>query len=102
MKVLITGGAGMVGSHAAEYWAARGHQVTVLDNLMRSMLFHSQRESVEYNWRYLSPRDRLRLVKGDIRNPDDIRRALGDGVDVAFLEGVGRLVQWVQEHPDLF
>ena len=99
MKVLITGGAGMVGSHAAEYWAARGHQVTVLDNLMRSMLFHSQRESVEYNWRYLSPRDRLRLVKGDIRNPDDIRRALGDGVDVVLHAAGQPGVGFSIEHP---
>ena len=36
MKILVTGGAGMVGSHAAEYWAAQGHDVVVLDNLMRS------------------------------------------------------------------
>ena len=63
MNILVTGGAGMVGSHAAEYWAAKGHQVTVLDNLMRSTLFGSHRESVEYNWRYLSQRPNIRLVK---------------------------------------
>jgi len=82
MRVLVTGGAGMVGSHAAEHWAGRGHEVTVLDNLMRSTLFSSQRESVEYNWRYLSAQQGIRLIKGDIRNAEDVRAAIGDGVDV--------------------
>ncbi len=31
MKVLITGGAGFVGSHLAEAWLARGEEVTILD-----------------------------------------------------------------------
>lgn len=82
MRILVTGGAGMVGSHAAEAWASQGHQVTVLDNLMRSTLFGSRRESVEYNWGYLRQRDGIRLVKGDVRNAADVSTALGDGVDV--------------------
>ena len=32
MRILITGGAGMIGSHAAEYYATRGNEVVVLDN----------------------------------------------------------------------
>lgn len=82
MNILVTGGAGMVGSHAAEYWAAQGHQVTVLDNLMRSKLFGSDRESVEYNWRYLGGIPGVRLVKGDVRNPAEVAQALGQGIDV--------------------
>lgn len=34
-RVLITGGAGFIGSHAAEYLVNNGHQVTVVDNLLR-------------------------------------------------------------------
>ena len=34
MKVVITGGAGFVGSHIAEFLLAQGHQVTCLDNLI--------------------------------------------------------------------
>ena len=34
MKVAITGGAGFVGSHLAEFLLAQGHQVTCLDNLI--------------------------------------------------------------------
>ncbi len=33
MRVLVTGGAGYVGSHAARYLAAQGHEILVYDNL---------------------------------------------------------------------
>ena len=33
MKVLVTGGAGFIGSHLADALVARGHRVSVLDNL---------------------------------------------------------------------
>ena len=33
MKILVTGGAGFIGSHIAEYLVQRGDDVTVLDNL---------------------------------------------------------------------
>ena len=101
MKILVTGGAGMVGSHAAEQWAARGHDVTVLDNLMRSQLFGSQKESVEFNWRYLETLPRIRRIKGDVRNAEEVRQALGDGVDVvlhaAAQPGVGFSIQHPEE-----
>lgn len=35
MRILITGGAGFIGSHLAEHTAAKGHHVRVLDNLIR-------------------------------------------------------------------
>ena len=82
MRILVTGGAGMVGSHAAERWAAAGHEVVVLDNLMRSTLFKSARESVEYNWRHLETLKRVRLVKGDVRNAKDVEQVLEPSMDV--------------------
>ena len=100
MKILVTGGAGMVGSHAAEWWAARGHRVTVLDNLMRSRLFGWSKESVEYNWRYLGDRPNVRLVKGDVRRLEDIRNALGDGVDVVLHAAGQPGVGFSVEHPE--
>ena len=33
MKILVTGGAGFIGSHIVEYLVQRGDNVTILDNL---------------------------------------------------------------------
>jgi CDP-paratose 2-epimerase len=82
MKVLVTGGAGMVGSHAAEYYAQKGYKVVALDNLMRSQIFGSDKQSVEYNWRYLTKYKNITRIKGDVRNERDVKKALGTGVDL--------------------
>ena len=37
-RFVITGGAGFIGSHAAEHFAARGHEVVIVDNLSRGAL----------------------------------------------------------------
>ena len=63
MRVLITGGAGLVGSHAAEYYAGRQEEVIVLDNLMRSKLFEYDKKSVEYNWNYLKKYKNINFKK---------------------------------------
>lgn len=68
MKILITGGAGMIGSHCAEYFASQGHQVIVYDSLIRSQIFKSNQPSVEYNWSYLKKLNRIQLIKKDIRD----------------------------------
>ena len=56
MKVLITGGAGFIGSHLAEYLLAAGNSVRVLDNLSTG-----KREN-------LPAHPRLEFVQGDIRD----------------------------------
>ncbi len=82
MKILVTGGAGMVGSHTAEYYARKGNEVIVLDNLMRSQLFSSKKESVEYNWHYLTKYTNIKRIKGDVRSEEDVSGAIGKGVDL--------------------
>jgi CDP-paratose 2-epimerase len=81
MKILVTGGAGLVGSHAAEYYAKRGHKVTILDNLLRSSLFDYNKKSVEYNWNYLGKYKNIKRVRGDVRSKKDVLDAIGIGVD---------------------
>lgn len=81
MRILITGGAGLIGSHAAEYYADKGDEVIVLDNLMRSQLFGYDKESVEYNWHFLKRFENVELIKGDVRNEEDVNKAIGNGVD---------------------
>jgi UDP-glucose 4-epimerase len=55
VAVLVTGGAGFIGSHVAEALVARGEEVVVLDNLSSG-----RREKVPVG---------ARLVEGDIRDP---------------------------------
>lgn len=89
MKILITGAAGMIGSHAAEYYAKQGCDVIAYDNLMRSKLFGSKKESVEYNWTYLERYPNIKRVVADVRDIEAVKKALGSGVD-AVLHAAGQ------------
>jgi len=84
MRVLVTGGAGLVGSHCAEFFATDNpkNNVIVLDNLMRSKIFGYDKESVEFNWNYLKKFKNIERIKGDVRNDLDVAKAIGKGVDV--------------------
>lgn len=84
MKILITGGAGLVGSHCAEFFATqdRKNKVIVLDNLMRSKIFGYEKASVEFNWNYLKEFKNITRIKGDVRSDKDVAEAIGKGVDV--------------------
>ncbi|HLD82964.1 MAG TPA: NAD-dependent epimerase/dehydratase family protein [Candidatus Omnitrophota bacterium] len=84
MRILITGGAGLVGSHAAEYFALKNlkNKVIVLDNLMRSKIFGYDLASVEFNWNYLKRFKNITRIKGDVRSDRDLTKAIGKGVDL--------------------
>ncbi len=66
MKILVTGGAGFIGSHVAEFYAKRCDEVTVIDNLSRPALLKREIKNFDYNWRYLGKYKNVRLVKADI------------------------------------
>ena len=84
MRILITGGAGLVGSHCAEFFALTNpkNKVIVLDNLMRSKIFGYDKASVEFNWDYLKKFKNVERIKGDVRNDKDVALAIGKGVDL--------------------
>ncbi|SFT87201.1 dTDP-L-rhamnose 4-epimerase [Actinopolyspora lacussalsi subsp. righensis] len=71
MRVLITGGAGFIGSHVAERLITAGHEVRLLDNLLPSAHGTSAREA------HTHAED---LVVGDVRDPEVIGPALS-GID---------------------
>lgn len=75
-KVLITGGAGFIGSHLADELLRSGYQVRALDNLSPQVHGHGQVRPA-----YLDPEVELQV--GDVRNPDDVRAALRD-MDAVF------------------
>jgi len=74
MKVLVTGGAGFVGSHVAEYYARKGYEVVVFDNLSRAELLGHEKNMV-YNWNYLKRYENIELIKGDIRDFEKLKDA---------------------------
>ena len=64
MRVLVTGGAGFIGSHSVEALLADDAQVVVLDNLSSG-----RRENLPVD-------ERVTLVEGDIRNRSDVAAAM--------------------------
>ncbi len=77
-KVLVTGGAGFIGSHVAEIFAGEGHPVTVLDNLSRARLLKKDDRNARYNWDHLGRLQGVTLVEADVRDADAVRRAAED------------------------
>ena len=74
MNVLVTGGAGFIGSHLVDALVSRGHQVRVLDNL-DAQVHEGQRPS------YLN--ERAEYLVGDVRDRQMLRQAL-TGIEVVF------------------
>ena len=74
MKILITGGAGFIGSHLCEKYTKEGHTVICLDNFMSGNLM---------NVRHLLNYRNFKLIKGDIRDFDLLEKIMRD-VDVVF------------------
>lgn len=86
MNILVTGGAGYIGSHTCVALLEAGHQVTVIDNLCNS------NADVLTRVQALAGRS-LRFVHGDIRSRDDLARAFAGGIGAvihfAALKAVG-------------
>lgn len=81
MRILITGGAGLIGSRAAEFYAKKGDEVIILDNLERSKLFNSKEETVTHNLNWLKQFSNIQYIEGDVCNKKDVKQAFGEGVD---------------------
>ena len=86
-RVLITGGAGFIGSHLADELLRTGYAVRALDVLVEQVHGDSGSQRPDY----LDPE--IELITGDIRNPEVVRGAL-EGVDsvvhLAARVGVGQ------------
>lgn len=77
-NILITGGAGFIGSNLCEYFLGRGEHVTCLDNFATGHMENLIPLISAYP-------DTFRLIVGDIRNMADCRRAV-DGADYVLHE----------------
>jgi len=80
--ILVTGGGGFVGAHAARYFAKGGWDVIAFDNLSRAQLLQGRKGPIPetYNWDRLRTQERVRLVRGDIRRMEELEPAF-DGAD---------------------
>ncbi|MES9955635.1 MAG: SDR family NAD(P)-dependent oxidoreductase [Sedimenticola sp.] len=67
-KILITGGAGFIGVNTAKYFAERGWEVTVLDNLSR--------RGTESNLDWLKNQVQINFEKVDIRDQKELERVV--------------------------
>jgi UDP-N-acetylglucosamine/UDP-N-acetylgalactosamine 4-epimerase len=66
-KILITGGAGFIGSNLCDHFIAKGYKVICLDNFATGF-----RKNIEH----LLSNPNFTLIEGDIRNLDDCRKAV--------------------------
>ena len=66
MRILITGGAGFIGSNLCEYFLSKGNHVICLDNFATGH---------RYNIEHLLTNENFVLIEGDIRNIDDCLKA---------------------------
>lgn len=68
-KILVTGGAGFIGSNLCEALLVRGHEVVCLDNFATGHMENLIPMIEAYP-------EKFKLIVGDIRNPEDCRRAV--------------------------
>ena len=71
MKILISGGAGFIGSNLCEYFLSKGYKVVCLDNFATGHLHNLNGVINNLNFT---------LIEGDIRNLSDCQKAV-EGVD---------------------
>lgn len=99
-NILITGGAGFIGSNLALKLLGKGYHVSVLDNL--SPQIHG--EDGTKSELFLKIRDKVTFIKGDVVNSDDWRQAL-KGQDVvvhlAAETGTGQSMYEINKYIDV-
>ena len=99
-KILVTGGAGFIGSHLVDALLKAGHHVRVLDNLESQVHGNLGKEGKKPD--YLN--SEAEFILGDIRDPVAVARAL-EGIDVVFHEaalvGVGQSMYEIERYTNV-
>ena len=72
-RVLITGGAGFIGSHTCLVLLEQGHELVVLDN------FDNSSPEALRRVQELADSTQLTLVEGDVRDPNAVDQAFSTG-----------------------
>ena len=74
MRVLVTGGAGFIGSHTVDALLEKGYEVTVLDSLEKPVHLKGKPDYIP---------KQVRFIEGDVRRRDDFLKAL-EGVGIVY------------------
>ena len=97
-KVLITGGAGFIGSHLADKLISENYEVRILDNLSEQVHGNNGHRKPEYL------NKNAELIVGDIRNAGIVSKAI-KGVDTVYhfaaMVGVGQSMYQLREYTEV-
>jgi len=93
MRILITGGAGFIGSHLAEHYLTQGHDVSILDNLSTG-----SRENIAHLEKKSGYAGRIHFHRGDILDRE-LMYNLVFQCDFVFHLAAAVGVQYIIDHP---
>jgi len=100
MKILVTGGAGFIGSYIVEALLTDGNEVRILDNLEKQV--HSGKLS-SYMGKIME-NDKVEFMEGDVRKRETLEKAL-EGVETIFHEaamvGVGQSMYEIDKYVEV-
>ena len=94
-KIVITGGAGFIGSHIAESCVKDGHEVVIIDNLDDYYSLELKKKNIDCALK----RGKARFVQGDITDLDSLRKVIDKDVDYVFHEAAQAGVRISVDNP---
>jgi dTDP-L-rhamnose 4-epimerase len=100
-KILITGGAGFIGTNLSLALIKKGYEVTVLDNL--SPQIHGE-NPIATSELYQSIKDKVNFIQGDVTNKSDWEKAINENeviVHLAAETGTGQSMYQIKRYTDV-
>lgn len=100
-NILITGGAGFIGSNLALKLIEKGHKITILDNLSEQI--HGKNPEKESPL-FLSIKDKVTFIKGTVTSREDLRKSIANNTIIVHLAaetGTGQSMYQIQHYTDV-
>jgi UDP-glucose 4-epimerase len=94
-NIVITGGAGFIGSHIAECCVKDGHEVAIIDNLSDYYSPEVKKKNIEY----VNRQGKVTFIQGDITDGAFVRKVIHDKIDYVFHEAAQPGVRISVENP---